>query len=148
MKAVLFSLLLAVIFVVAPTNTEDIRDPRQTLTQCQRMLQDNRVMIISTVNQVNSTCTLSCTSNCRSLLNNLKSHFGCCLESYGTDFARRSLNILLAQCAISPPGPCDISSPGPSDTSPPGPRNHASRVIITFSTIAIFSAIAYFVNRV
>ena len=132
MKAVLFSLLLAVIFVVAPTNTEDIRDPRQTLTQCQRMVQDNQVMIRSTVNQVNSTCTLSCTSNCKSLLNNLESHFGCCLESYGTDIARRSLNILLAHCDISPPGPC----------------NHASSVIISFSTIAIFSIIAYFVNRV
>ena len=133
MKAVLFSLLLAVIFAVAPTNTEDIRDPRQTLTQCEQMLRDNKAMILSTLNEVNSTCsTPSCSSTCRYSLNNLKSHFGCCLESYGTNTARRSLNILLGHCDISPPGPC----------------NHASSVIITFSTIAIFSIIAYFVNHV
>ena len=140
MKAVLFSLLLAVIFAVAPTNTEDIRDPRQTPTQCQRMIRDNTDMILNTLNEVNSTCTTSCSSTCRSSLNNLKSHFGCCLESYGSNAARRSLNILLALCDISPPGPCDIS--------PPGSYNHASSVIITFSTIAIFSIIAYFINHV
>ena len=129
MKAVLFSLLLAVIFAVAPTNTEDIRVRRQTETQCEQMLRDKETMILNTFNEVTSACAISCSSNCRSLLNSLKRDIGCCLESYGDS---SGLNTLLGICDISTPGRC----------------NHASSVVITFSTIAIFSIIAYFVNHV
>ena len=132
MKAVLFSLLLAVIFAVAPTNTEDIRDRRQTQTQCERMIRDNQAMILSTLDEITSTCPTGCSSTCRSLLNNLKGDIGCCFESYGPTDARNGLRTLLGVCEIPPPGLC----------------NHASSVVITFSTIAIFSIIAYYVNHV
>ena len=132
MKAVLFSLLLAVVFSVAPTNTEDIRDPRQTLTQCQQMLRDKENVIRNTASKVGFACSVGCSSNCRSLLNTLKGDIGCCFESYGDSNARTALSTLLGICDISPPGQC----------------NHASSVVITFSTIAIFSIIAYFVNHV
>ena len=127
MKAVLFSLLLAVIIAVVPTNTEDVRDRRQTETQCEQMIVDNLPMIFYTIEEVSSTCT-NCSTTCRSLLNNLKRYFGCCFESYGGSDARRGLSTLLGLCNIPTPGPC----------------NHASSVVITFSTIAIFSIIAYF----
>ena len=132
MKAVFFSLLLAVIFAVAPTNTEDIRDPRQTQTQCGQMLLDKQAMILNTLNEVTTTCTTGCSSTCRSLLNTLKSDIGCCFESYGDSNARTALSSLLGICDISPPGRC----------------NHASSVVVTFSTIAIFSIIAFFFNHV
>ena len=133
MKAVVFSLLLAVILAIAPTNTEDIRDPRQTRTQCEQMLLDKEVMIINTANEISSTCTTgSCSSTCTSLLNTFKNEIGCCLESYGNSTIRNYVDIALLFCGISPPGRC----------------NHASSVVITFSTIAIFSIIAYFVNHI
>ena len=138
MKAVLFSLLLAVIFAVAPTNTEDIRDRRQTQTQCAQMLRDNQASVLSTLSEVTSTCTTSCSSTCRSSLNSLKGDIGCCFESYGPTDSRNGLRTLLALCDIPPPGLCDIPQPEL--------RNHASSVVITFSTIAIFSIIAYFVS--
>ena len=133
MKAVFFSLLLAVIFAVAPTNTENIRDPRQTQTQCGQMLLDKQAMILNTLDKVTTTCTTtSCSSTCRSLLNTLKSDIGCCFESYGDSTARKALSSLLEICDISPPGRC----------------NHASSVVVTFSTIALFSIIAFFFNHV
>ena len=130
MKAVIFSLLLAVILAVAPTNTEDIRYPRQTLTQCEQMIQDKEVLIRNTANETTSTCTASCSSTCISLLTTFKNEIGCCLESYGDSATRSYVDTALRICGISPPGRC----------------NHASSVVITFSTIAIFSIIAYFVN--
>ena len=132
MKAVLFSLLLAVIFAVTPTNTEDIRDPRQTQTQCEQMLLNNQAMILDTLQEVTTTCTTGCSSTCRSVLNNLRRDIGCCFESYGDSSARSGLSTLLGLCDIPTPGPC----------------SHASSVVITFYTIAIFSIIAYFVNHV
>ena len=126
MKAVLFSLLLAVIFAVTPANTED---KEETLTQCQQMLRDKEVMIFNIIKEASSTCVVSCSSTCKSLLNNLKSDIGCCLESYGDG---DSVDTLLEFCDIPPPPRC----------------SHASSVIITFSTIAIFSIIAYFANHV
>ena len=128
MKAVVFS-LLAVILAVAPTNTEDIRDPRQTRTQCVQMIEDKEVMIDNTISEIYSACN-SCSSTCTSLLNTFKNEIGCCLESYGNSAARSYVDRALELCGISPPGRC----------------NHASSVVITFSTIAIFSIIAYFVN--
>ena len=137
MKAVLFSLLLAVILAVAPTNTEDIRDPRQTRTQCERMIEDKEEMIRDTWSEIASTCTtVSCSSTCKSLLNAFKNEIGCCLESYGDSYGYRAFRIyvdgVFEFCGISPPGRC----------------NHASSVVITSSTIAIFSILAYFVNHV
>ena len=132
MKAVFFSLLLAVILAVAPTNAEYIRDPRQTLTQCEQMILDKEVLIVSTVREISSACTVGCSSTCISLLNTLKNEIGCCLESYGNSADRSTVDTALRICGISPPGRC----------------NHASSVVITFSTIAIFSIIAYFVNHV
>ena len=132
MKVVLFSLLFAVIFAVAPTNTKDFRDPRQTRTQCEQMIQDKEVMIGITISEIDSTCTASCSSTCTSLLNTFKNEIGCCLESYGDSAVRNSVDRALGICGISPPGRC----------------NHASSDVITFSTIAIFSIIAYFVNHV
>ena len=126
MKAVLFSLLLlVVIFAVTPANTEDTDE---TLTQCQQMLRDKEIMIFNIIKEASSTCVVSCSSTCKSLLNNLKSDIGCCLESYGDS---DSVDTLLEFCDIPPP--CS---------------GHASSVIITFSTIAIFSIIAYFANHV
>ena len=132
MKAVVFSLLLAVILAVAPTNAEYIRDPRQTLTQCEQMILDKEVLIVNTVREISSACTVGCSSTCTSLLNTLKNEIGCCLESYGNSADSSSVDRALGICGISPPGRC----------------NHASSVVITFSTIAIFSIIAYFVNHV
>ena len=132
MKAVLFSLLLAVVLAVAPTNTKDIRDPRQTRTQCEQMIQDKEVIIGNTISEISSTCTASCSSTCTSLLNTFKNEIGYCLESYGNSAFRIYVDRALEFCGISPPGP----------------YNHASSVVITSSTIAIFSIIAYFVNHV
>ena len=132
MKAVLFSLLLAVILAVAPTNTEDIRDPRQTRTQCEQMIEDKEEMIRDTGNEIASICTVSCSPTCTSLLNAFKNEIGCCLESYGDSALRIYVDRAFEFCGISPPGRC----------------NHASSVVITSSTIAIFSIIAYFVNHV
>ena len=132
MNAIFVSLLLAMVFAAAPTNSKDIRDRRQTQQQCAQIIQEKEILIKTTTAKIITSCTESCPSSCASLLNSLNSEIGCCLESYGDSTEQAYLNMRLQYCDIPQPELC----------------NHANGVVITFSTIILFCIVTYFMNYI
>ena len=124
MNAIFVSLLLAMAFAAAPT--------KQTRQQCEQIIQEKAIMIMSTYGRIKRTCTESCSSSCASLLNSLKSDVGCCLESYGESTDQDYINMRLQYCDIPRPELC----------------NHANGVVITFSTIILFCIVTYVMNYI
>ena len=132
MNVIFVSLLLAMAFAAATTNSKDTRDRRQTRQQCAQIIQEKAIVLMSTYERIESTCTESCSLSCASLLNSLKNDVGCCLESYGESTEQANINMYLQYCDIPRPGLC----------------SHATGVVITFSTIILFCIVTYFMNYI
>ena len=129
MKTVLIFALLAVVLTSTLVNTEEeIRERRQTVKQCRKIVLDNHDTIDFVLIQLPTVCGETCSSSCKTTLNTVKDTIGCCLDKFSPGSAR--LMPAYKICNISPPGQCSSSS----------------GLFASFSAIAFISFMYYFVN--
>ena len=95
---------------------------------CSSLLADNRYVNIESLNSMCVSSNISCSSTCRSGINEAKEAVGCCVNRYNTSLGERHLSLSYSvwkSCGVESPGFCV----DPLSLSTSGFTSHMERAV-------------------